>query len=221
MSRRVRIRTWCSTGGPGSARPSTASWLRRGGSESACLAIRGEPGAGKTALLDYAAERADGFRLLRATGAPSESALPFAGLEQLLRPVLAQLEVLPEVQVAAVQAALGLRPGDGADRFLVGLATLTLLSEHAGAGPLLVLVDDLQWLDQESADTLRFVARRLGAEGVVLLLATTEPAGVEELALHGLGRVASDALLLDRADVAPHPRCGRSRGSRRAATRLR
>src|SRR5262245_55272459 len=140
---------------------------------SGALVITGEPGIGKTALLDYAAS-VTGSRLLRATGAESEAELPFAGLQLLLRSALGSLDALPEVQATALRGAFGLAATGVPDRFLVGLAVLSLLSEVAGDGPLVCLVDDAQWLDKESAEALLFVARRLDAEGVVLVLAARE-----------------------------------------------
>ena len=138
-------------------------------SRSAALVIRGEPGVGKTALLEYAAEHAAGLRVLRGTGVQSEVTLPFAALHQLLYPVLDQLPALPTPQSAALGAAFGLTPGRSDDPFLVAVAVLTLVSEVSAGEGLLCLVDDAQWLDGPSADALIFVARRLQAEGVVLL----------------------------------------------------
>ncbi|GLX00254.1 LuxR family transcriptional regulator [Microtetraspora sp. NBRC 16547] len=165
---------------------------------SGVLLIRGEPGIGKSALLDHAATTADGFTVLRGAGVESEAELPFAGLHLLLLPVLDHVEGLPPVQAAALRGALGMADGPAADRFLVGVATLSLLAEAAGQRPLLCLVDDMQWLDKASADALLFAARRLRAEGVVLLLAAREefaPAGLPELPLSGLEDRAAAALL--------------------------
>ena len=138
-------------------------------SRSAALVVRGEPGVGKTALLEYAAEHAAGLRVLRGTGVQSEVTLPFAALHQLLYPVLDQLPGLPTPQSAALSAAFGLTPGRSDDPFLVAVAVLSLVSEVSAGEGLLCLVDDAQWLDRPSADALIFVARRLDAEGVVLL----------------------------------------------------
>jgi hypothetical protein len=140
---------------------------------SGSLVIRGEAGAGKTALLDYAAAAA-GMRVLRGTGIESETQLPFAGLQLLLRPALGRLDLLPPPQERALRGAFGLAATPGADRFLIGLAALSLLSELAGDGALLCVVDDAHWLDRASADALQFAARRLGSEGVVLLASARE-----------------------------------------------
>ena len=130
------------------------------------LVMRGEAGIGKTALLGYAAETAQDFRVARAGGVESEMELPFAALHQLCGPVLGRVGRLPSPQLEALGVAFGLRSGGAPDRFLVGLAVLGLLSEVAADRPLLCLVDDAQWLDQASAQALAFVARRLDAESV-------------------------------------------------------
>ncbi|WP_431951455.1 LuxR C-terminal-related transcriptional regulator [Nocardia lijiangensis] len=134
------------------------------------LVIRGEAGVGKSALLEYAAATAPA-RVLRVAGVESEADLPFAALHRLLRPVLAQVEAVPRQQANALRAALGLGDVVHGDRFLVGLATLSLLVELSTASPVLCLVDDTQWLDGESADALLFAARRLHAEPVTILFA--------------------------------------------------
>jgi len=145
---------------------------------SAAVVVRGDAGVGKTALLDYVLGQAAGCRVVRASGVESEMELPFAGLHQLCAPFLDHLERLPGPQREALATAFGLRPGPRPDRFLVGLAVLTLLAEVAEAQPLICLVDDGQWLDQASAQVLGFVARRLAAESVVILFALREPAGL-------------------------------------------
>src|SRR3954451_4174024 len=132
--------------------------------QSAVLVIRGEEGIGKTALLRHCAERASGFRVARVAGVESEMELPFAGLHQLCAPMLGSLGALPEPQQPALRVALGLSAGDAPDRFLVALATLTLLADVAAQRPLLCVVDDAQWLDAASAQVLGFVGRRLLAE---------------------------------------------------------
>ncbi|MFF5205087.1 helix-turn-helix transcriptional regulator [Streptosporangium sp. NPDC000396] len=165
---------------------------------SGALLIRGEPGIGKTALLDYAATAAEDIRVIRGTGVESEAELPFAGLHLLLRPVFDRIAALPEQQERALRAAFGLASVEAGDRLLVGLAVLSLVSELAEDGPLLVLVDDAQWLDRASIDALLFVARRLDAEGVALILAAREPftaQGVAELPVKGLDATAAAALL--------------------------
>jgi DNA-binding CsgD family transcriptional regulator len=160
------------------------------GGRSGVLVVRGEPGVGKTALLQYAVEAATGFLVARAVGVESEMELPFAGLQQLCAPMLDRLERLPGPQREALRVAYGLSAGDPPDRFLVGLATLSLLSAAAEEQPLLCVVDDAQWLDRASAQTLAFVARRLLAEPVGIVFGAREPSeglrGMPELALGGL-----------------------------------
>ncbi|SNY24232.1 helix-turn-helix transcriptional regulator [Paractinoplanes atraurantiacus] len=140
--------------------------------QSAALVIRGEAGMGKTALLRYAAQRAvPDFRVARIAGVESEAELPYAGLHQFCAPMLGHLEALPEPQQSALGVAFGLTGGAAPDRFLVGLATLSLLAEVAGAKPLMCLIDDVQWLDAASSEILGFVARRLAAESVAMVFA--------------------------------------------------
>jgi DNA-binding CsgD family transcriptional regulator len=161
----------------------------RGGAGRA-LVVRGEPGIGKTALLDYLAEHASGCRVAHAVGVQSEMELAYAGVHQLLAPMLDRAERLPDPQRAALRTAFGMSAGPAPDRFLVGLATLSLLADVAEEHPLLCLVDDEQWLDQASAQVLGFVARRLVAESVGLVFAARVPsdelAGLPELRLQGL-----------------------------------
>jgi DNA-binding CsgD family transcriptional regulator len=163
---------------------------RAHGGQSSVLALRGEPGIGKTALLDYAIDSALGFRVVRVVGVESEMELPFAALQQLCAPVLDRLERLPGPQRDALRVAFGLSAGDPPDRFLLALAVLSLLSEAAAERPLLIVVDDAHWLDRASAQQLAFVARRLSAEPVALVFATCEadPAlrGLPELVVEGL-----------------------------------
>jgi DNA-binding CsgD family transcriptional regulator len=149
---------------------------------SAVLVVRGEPGMGKTALLDHVAARAERWRVVRAAGVESEMELPFAGLHQLTAPLLDGLERLPAPQRDALSTAFGLSLAARPDRFLVGLAVLSLLSDAAEERPLLCVVDDAHWLDRSSAEVLAFVARRLHAESVVLLFGARDPDGVDELA---------------------------------------
>ena len=166
---------------------------------SGVLVMRGEPGIGKTALLDYTIESAAGLRVVRVAGVESEMELAFAALQQLCAPMLDHLAALPDPQRAALSVAFGLNNGAPPDRFLVGLATLSLLSEAAEQQPLLCVVDDAQWLDRASAQALGFVARRLLAEPVALLFATHEPGeefrGLPELVVGGLREGDAQELL--------------------------
>jgi len=141
---------------------------------SATLALVGEPGIGKTALLGYVAERAAGMRVLRARGIASEAQIPFGSLLELLRPALAMLDEIPEPQAAALQGALALRRGTAQERFAVGAATLSVLAAYAEQGPVLVLVDDAQWLDVSSAQALLFAFRRLVADPIAVFVAVRE-----------------------------------------------
>jgi DNA-binding CsgD family transcriptional regulator len=171
------------------------------GGESRVLVVRGEPGVGKTALLQYAIDSASELRVVRAFGVESEMELAFAGLQQLCASMLDLLERLPGPQRDALATAFGLRAGDTPDRFLVGLAALGLLSEVAGDRPLLCVVDDAQWLDRASAQALGLIARRLVAESVALLFAARvgsderELAGLPELVVEGLRDDEARALL--------------------------
>jgi DNA-binding CsgD family transcriptional regulator len=150
--------------------------------DSQVLVVCGEAGIGKTALLDYLAQRAAGCRVVRASGAESEMELPFAGLHQMCVPMLDRLDRLPGPQRDALATAFGLSSGSRPDRFLVGLAVLSLLSDVAADEPLVCLIDDGQWLDRVSAQTLAFVARRLVAERVAMVFAVREPGGSQALA---------------------------------------
>ncbi len=174
--------------------------------QSRVLVVRGDPGVGKTALLDELAEQAQGCRVVRAAGMQSEMELAFSGLHQLLAPMLDRVERLPVPQRDALRTAFGLSEGPGPDRFLVGLAVLSLLSEVAGERPLLCVVDDQQWLDRASAQALGFVARRLAAEPVGLVFAARVPGeeleGLPELAVEGLAEGDARALL-DSAVIGP------------------
>src|SRR5262245_16599566 len=142
--------------------------------ESGSLVVRGEPGIGKSALLEYAAERAAGMTVLNTAGVEAEADLAFAGLHGLLRPILHHLGELPELQASALAGALGLAPSVGSERFLVSAAVLGLLAEAGEARPVLCLVDDAHWLDTPSADAFVFVARRLRAERVAMVFAARE-----------------------------------------------
>ena len=166
---------------------------------SRALLLYGGAGVGKTALLDHTAEHASGCRVYRAAGVQSEMELAFAGLHQLCAPMLDGLDRLPGPQRTALRTAFGLGRGTPPDRFLVGLAVLSLLSDVAGEQPLLCLVDDEQWLDRASAQVLGFVARRLSAESIGLVIAARAPsedlAGLPELAVEGLGEADARAVL--------------------------
>jgi DNA-binding CsgD family transcriptional regulator len=165
------------------------------GGRGAVLVVRGEAGVGKTALLEDALAAAAGMRVARVAGVESEMELPYAALQQLCAPMLEGLERLPDPQREALGVAFGLRAGEGPDRFLVGLAALSLLADAAQKQPLLCVIDDAQWLDRASAQALGVVARRLLAEPVALVVAAREPGGefqgLPELAVGGLGE--SDA----------------------------
>ena len=171
-----------------------------------CLVFEGDPGIGKTALLEYAADAVSGFCVLRATGIESDAGLGFAGLLELTRPVIELLGVVPAPQAAALRGALGLGAPVEASRFLVAAGLLSLLASAAERSPVLVLIDDLQWVDQASAQALLFAVRRLRADkaGVVMTVRSGEPLsvridGLPRVTLAGLGREAARALLAVRA----------------------
>ncbi len=168
--------------------------------QSRALIIYGEPGVGKSALLEYLADNCSGCRVARTAGVQSEMELPFAGVQQLCAPMLGQLGRLPVPQCEALRTAFGLGSAPAADRFLVGLAVLSLLSEVAAERPLVCLVDDHQWLDFASATVLAFAARRLGAESLALVFAARAAsehlAGLPEITLGGL-RDPDAGVLLD------------------------
>jgi DNA-binding CsgD family transcriptional regulator len=170
---------------------------------SATLALVGEAGIGKTALLDDAAARASGMRVLRARGIESEAQIPFAALLELLRPALAMLDRIPEPQAVALEGALALRRGPAQERFAVGAATLSLLAAYAEESPVAVLVDDAHWLDGSSAQALLFAFRRLVADPIAVLIAVRD----------------GDPSLLDGADLPTLRLAGLSSGE--AATLLR
>jgi DNA-binding CsgD family transcriptional regulator len=169
------------------------------GGQSRVLVVCGEPGVGKTALLESAISSASGFRVLRAAGVESEMELAFAALQQLCAPLMDRLDRLPVPQRDALGVAFGLRAGDAPDRFLVGLAVLSLLAEVADEQPLLCVVDDAQWLDRASAQALVFVARRVLAESIALVFSTRDPGdelkGLPKLAVEGLPDGDARALL--------------------------
>jgi DNA-binding CsgD family transcriptional regulator len=174
--------------------------VRRGG--SAALLIRGEPGIGKSALLEHAVTAAAGFLVLRARGYESESEIPFAGLSDILRPIMARLDALPPPQRAALESTLALTPTTPTSNFAVCAATLGILATVAEERPTLVLVDDAHWLDPSSADALRFTARRLHGEGIAMLFAARptgrddrSDAGIPTMELEGLDYAAARELL--------------------------
>ena len=180
------------------------------GGRNQVLVLRGEAGAGKTALLNYTLTRTGGCRVIRAAGAEPETGLAFAALHQLCAPFLDRLELLPEPQRDALSVAFGVRDGDGPDRFLAGLGFLGLLPEIAGQQPLICVVDDAQWLDEASAQALAFAARHLTAGPIAVLVAMRPPglerelAGLAELAVGGLGghdaRVLLSSAMTSRLD---------------------
>ena len=169
------------------------------GGRSGALVVHGEAGVGKTALLEDAIESAAGLRIARVAGIESEMELAFAALQQLCAPILDKLDALPDPQRDALGVAFGLNKGAAPDRFLVGLAALSLLSEAAEQQPLLCVIDDAQWLDQASAQALAFVARRLLADPVALVFAAREPGeefrGLPELPVGGLREGDAQELL--------------------------
>jgi DNA-binding CsgD family transcriptional regulator len=171
--------------------------IRGGGSRS--LVVRGEAGIGKTALLEYLIESASDLTVVRAVGIESEMELAYAGLHQLCAPLLDRLPRLPAPQRDALEIVFGLSDGVAPDRFLVGLGVLSLFSEVSDKRPLLCVVDDAQWLDQASGLTLAFVARRLLAEPVGIVIAAREPGEelrhIPELEVHGLRNGDARALL--------------------------
>ena len=179
---------------------------------SAALVLRGEPGIGKTALLEYATDSAPDMTVLRCIGIEAEYELPFAGVHQLVRPCLDRLERLPPPQAAALRGALGLSFDAVSDRFLVSAGLLSLLAEACDGGPVLCCVDDAQWLDPPSAEALVFAARRFQAEPIALLMAARsgdarrfDATGLAELEVAALDEQHAQALLsasLDRP-VAP------------------
>jgi DNA-binding CsgD family transcriptional regulator len=173
------------------------------GGRSGVLVLRGDAGIGKTALLDYAAGRADAMTVVRALGVESEAELQFAGLLEVTRPLLGHLADLPARQAEALRGALGLGPAEEHDRYAIGAATLGLLAAAADATPLLVLADDAQWLDGPSADALLFAARRLEADRVALLFAARqgetpgfEAQGIPSIELPGLDQEDAERLLV-------------------------
>jgi tetratricopeptide (TPR) repeat protein len=184
------------------------AWSFRGGA----LVLRGQPGVGKSTLLREALSRAEGMQVLASQGVESESPLAFAALQRLLRPAMRHTEQLPAPQAHALRAAFGEEAESSGDRFLVFLATLSLLAEAAEDAPVLCLIDDAHWLDDASSAALMFVARRLGPERIALLFAAREgdvrrfySEGVPDLAIGGLDVQAAGALLDERAGLPVPP----------------
>ena len=190
------------------------------------LVLRGEAGIGKTALLRYVTDRAAGFRVARCMGVESEMELAFAGLHDLCTPLLSCLDELVEPQREALSVALGLASGEPPEPFLVALAALNLLAQAAEERPLLCIVDDVQWLDQATAQVLGFVGRRLLAEPVGLVFAartmaaSEDPlAGLPDLRLSGLDEQSARALLASGTTAASMRACGDASWRKRTETR--
>ena len=168
------------------------------------LLVSGESGMGKTALLEYLSARVAGWQVARAVGVESEMELAYAGLHQLCAPMLEHVDRLPAPQRDALAIVFGRTAGPAPDRFLVGLATLTLLAEVAEAQPLFCAVEDAQWLDQPSCAVLAFVARLLAAEPALMLIAVRDgfpnpfdEAGLTELRLHGVRKLLPSGITLE------------------------
>lgn len=171
-------------------------------SRSRSLVIVGEPGVGKSTLIAATAAEATDFRILRSRGVETESSLPFAGIHQLLRPVLALLDRLPLAQSDALRVALGLELGATANRFLISLGVLSLLSELAESSPVCCVIDDGHWVDEPSLDALLFVARRVEAEGIALIVAARtgasgriDDAGLDTIQLGGFDAETAQQML--------------------------
>lgn len=194
---------------PERARLESLIELARHGSAGS-LVVRGEPGVGKSALLDAVIADVRDATILRTLGLEAEAPLPFAALHRLLRPVLRLRAELPVPQARALDVALGEEDGPGVEPFLVGVATLSILTAAAEESLVVCVVDDAHWLDPASADALLFCARRLGADRAVMVFAarddteeTFDPQGLPELALAGLDRESALALLEDLSIGAP------------------
>ncbi|MGP4022013.1 ATP-binding protein [Actinomadura sp. 3N407] len=172
---------------------------------SRTVVIQGEAGIGKTALLDQIASDAGDMRLIRGAGIESETELPFSGLHLMLYPYGDRFDGLPGRQAEALRSAFGLAAGPAGDRFLIGAATLTLLSELAADRPVVCLVDDAQWLDRASLDALLFAARRLSADPISMIFTVRDTArpfpdhGIDVLQLAGLDRAAAEELVAEHA----------------------
>lgn len=179
------------------------------GGRSGALVIRGDAGIGKSTLLEYAVAQAGAARVVRALGVETESEFAYSGLHELVRPLLDRLPELPPVQADALRGALALAEAQGAGRLYIGAATLSLLAAARDDGPLLCVIDDAHWLDEASAGALAFAARRLEAEGVVMLFAARgqgfRATGIPELELGGLDAEAAVVLLDQDANVRVSP----------------
>ncbi len=179
--------------------------VRARAGQAASLLIAGEPGIGKTALVDHARAAAVGIQVLEVRGIEREAGLPFAALADLLRPVLARRRRIPSVQAAALGAATALDQSSGVERFTVFAATLSLVAAAANDGPLMILVDDLHWIDEPSREALLFAVRRLRAEPIAAII-TTRPDGLrgsadglDVLTVSGLDERAASDLLVERS----------------------
>jgi hypothetical protein len=179
------------------------------GGRSGALVIRGDAGIGKSTLLEYAVAQAGDARVVHALGVETESEFAYSGLHELVRPLLDRLPELPSVQADALRGALALAEAQGASRLYIGAATLSLLATARDDGPLLCVIDDAHWLDEASAGALTFAARRLEAEGVVMLFAARghgfPTRGITELELGGLDAESATALLDHGANVRVSP----------------
>lgn len=175
---------------------------------SGTLVLTGDPGIGKTSLLEYAAARSEGMLVLRAQGIESEAELPFVALADLVRPVLGLLHGIPEAQATALRGALALGPPSAGDRFTTCAGLLSLLGAAADESPVLVLIDDAHWIDRSTMQAVLFAARRLDAEGIAVLIAgrqgsDLQASGLPELDLRGLEHDAAAALLERSGAVDP------------------
>ena len=185
-----------------------ADLIDQAGHTGAAVVVLGDPGIGKSSLLRAAADygRGAGLRVLMATGLEAEAHLPFAGLHHLLRPVLGDLDRLPATQAEALSTAFGLSEGPPPEPFMIALATLNLLTEAATRRPVLVVADDVQWLDQPTQDALTFVARRVSGDPVVLIGVVRKghdvafaAAGLPEVDLHALDEASARHVLARHA----------------------
>jgi len=173
--------------------------VRARSGRSGALALRGEAGIGKTALLDCAISGAEGMTVVRAVGVEGDAELQFSGLFELLRPLVAHFDAIPAHQADALRSALGLGAAEAVDRFTVGAATLNVLAAAAEERPVVVIADDVQWLDAATIDALLFVARRLVADAVAILLAIREDDSDGSVELRGIDSIHIRGLAADNA----------------------